>query len=94
VADLDVAHAFAHGVDRAGDVDAGDVGKRDREGVAHVATTDTGVDGVERRGGNADSRLPGAGGGTFHVLVEQDVGIAVLVETHCLHCEPRFRLDG
>ena len=34
---------------------------------------------------------PGAGDGLLDVLVAQDVGVAVLVETHCLHREPLFR---
>ena len=49
---------------------------------------DVGVDAVERRGGDADPDLPGAGGGQLDVLDAQDLGVAVLVESHCLHGVP------
>ena len=84
--------ALAERVDRAGDVDAGGVRQRHRERALHEAAADVAVDGVERRRGDADPDLAGAGDGLLHVLVAQDVGVAVLVETHCLHAEPRFAL--
>ena len=85
VADRDAVDALAQRVDRAGDVDAGGVRQRHRDGALHEAAADAAVDGVERRRGDADPDLPGAGDGLLHVLVAQDVGVAVLVETHCLH---------
>ena len=90
VADRDVLDALAERVDRAGDVDARRVGQRHRERALQVAAADAGVDGVERRRGDADAHLAGAGDGLLDVLVAQHVGIAVLVKSHCLHLEPRF----
>ena len=51
----------------------------------HETRTDVAVDAVERRRGDAHPHLPGAGDGLVDVLVAQDVGVAVLVESNCLH---------
>ena len=77
--------ALAERVDGAGDVDAGDVRQRHRERVLQIAAADAVVDGVERRRGDAEPHLAGTGDGLLDVLVAEDVGVAVLVETHCLH---------
>jgi hypothetical protein len=45
------------------------------------------VDGIERRRCDADPNFPGAGGGLFDVLVAQDVRIAELVKSNCLHVQ-------
>ena len=90
VADRDVLDVVAERVDRAGDIDARRVGQRHREGALQVAATDASVDAVERRCGDAEAHLAGAGGGRLDVLVAEDVGAAVLVETHCLHGSLHF----
>ena len=85
VADRDAVDAFAERVDRAGDVDAGRVRQRHRERALQVAAADAVVDRVERRRGDADPHLAGAGDGLLDVLVAQDARVAELVETDCLH---------
>ena len=90
VADRDAVDAVAEGVDGAGDVDAGRVRQRHRERALQVAAADAAVDRVERRRGDAEADFAGAGDGLLDVLVAEDVGVAVLVETHCLHLGPRF----
>ena len=47
--------------------------------------------GLNDDAGDAEPHLAGAGDGLLDVLVAQDAGVAVLVETHCLHVEPRLR---
>ena len=81
--------AVAERVDRAGNLDAGDVGQRHRERALQVAAADAVVDGVERRSGDPQPHLAGAGDRLLDVLVAQDARVAVLVEPHCLHGKPR-----
>ena len=90
IADRDALDAVAEGVDGAGDVDAGRVRQRHRERALQVAAADAAVHRVERRRGDAEADFAGAGDGLLDVLVAEDVGVAELVETHCLHLGPRF----
>jgi hypothetical protein len=92
VADGEVGDAVAERLDRARDVNTGGVRQRHGERTLEVAAADPTVDGVERRRSDPDARLAGTGGRLLYVLVAEDVGFAVFVETNCLHFEPRFRL--
>jgi hypothetical protein len=85
VADFAVDHALTQRFDRTGDVDAGSVRQRHRDGTLHEAPADVAVDAVERCRGDPDQNLPNAGNGLLDVLVTQDARVAILVETHCLH---------
>ena len=89
-ADRDAPDAVAEGVDGAGDVDAGRVRQRHGERALQVAPADAAVHRVERRRCDAEADFAGAGDGLLDVLVAEDIGVAVLVETHCLHLGPRF----
>ena len=72
IADRDVLDAVAEGVDGAGDVDAGRVRQRHREWALQVAAADAAVHGVERRRGDAEADLAGAGDGLLDILVAED----------------------
>ena len=85
VADLQPVHALAQRVDRAGHVQSGDVRKFQRHRALHAPGPDVAVDAVERRGCNPHPHLALAGDGVVDVLHAQNLGVAVLVKTHCLH---------
>jgi hypothetical protein len=83
VPDRDPLDAVAERVDDAGHVVAGDVRQLDRdrqEPAPHPV-----VRRVERRGGDAQSHLPGARGGLLDVLGAEHLRTADLVEPYCLH---------
>ena len=85
VADLEIAHTVAEHVDRSRDVEARDVRQRERHRLLHEPGPDVRVDAVERRRSDPDTHLAGARGGVVDILVAQDVWVAVVVESHCLH---------
>jgi hypothetical protein len=70
------------------DVDAGGVRQPNRDRALHDTGADVALDRVERRRRHPDPDLADARDRLVHVLVAQDLGGAVLVETHCLHDDP------
>ena len=69
---------------------------RQRHGdrALHETGADVPIDGVEARRGDPHPNLTVTRDGLLDVLVAEDVGVAELVESHCLHRTTSFVVDG